>query len=259
MGRRLARTLRGREHAERLLGAPVLAQVPHLRLRTAGLTTVAGDSVRAKTLRRLRDNVLELGRTGETRSLLVCAPVSRQGKSIVAAGLAIGLAESGASAAAVDADVGGASLARVFGIPSPPRGLAEILLGDADTADVEQVYERGGGLGVIGLGAARLPAQAFGTPAMAAFAHGLADRYDYVVTSGPPLLEHEQALALTAACDGVVLVVRHHVTTVAEAEQARRLLETAGAQIVGVVVTETGDKNVEAVRPVELRARLQAQ
>jgi flagellar biosynthesis protein FlhG len=59
------------------------------------------------------------------------------GKSVVTANLAIALAARGPRCVVIDADLGGANLHTVLGVPNPPRTLADFLSGEvASLADV---------------------------------------------------------------------------------------------------------------------------
>jgi Mrp family chromosome partitioning ATPase len=260
-GNRFARRLRGVEQVERILDAPVLAQIPHLNVRSGGLQTVAGESERSRALRRLRDNVVVLAEATGARTLLVCGPSGRQGKGIVVAGLALGLAEADASVVAVEADSRRASLTQLLGVVAPPLGLAELLLGEiADEAAQMAVYSGAGAeFRLVSAGGARLPEGGLGSARMRELLASLAARHAHVLVSGPALLEQEDAVDLAALCDGVVLVVRNEQTTTREAEEARALLARVGAPVLGAVFTDTAVMRDRSARPAELRARVAAQ
>ncbi len=57
------------------------------------------------------------------------------GKSVIAANLAAALAATGRRTALVDADLGGANLHTLLGVPSPQRGLADFIARRAETLD----------------------------------------------------------------------------------------------------------------------------
>ncbi len=65
------------------------------------------------------------------------------GKSLVASNLAVALAGHGMRCVLADADLGGANLHTIFGVPTPRRTLSHFLKGEvANLTDV--LSERGG-------------------------------------------------------------------------------------------------------------------
>lgn len=102
---------------ERALGHPVLGTLPHLRVRSTGVSTLAGDSDRARAARALTANVAVL----DPRALLVSAPAGGHGRSIVVASLAVGFAERGDATLALELD-GGGQLGRLLGAAAAPNG-----------------------------------------------------------------------------------------------------------------------------------------
>src|SRR5438105_5060839 len=125
-----ARKLRSADQVERSFEAPVLAQIPHLRVRRGGgPNTIEGDSDQAQAFRALRSNLVELGVGGSVQSFAVTSPTARQGKTIVLANLAVGLAEAGGATIALEGDLRERGLAGAFGALDDGPGLAGILLG----------------------------------------------------------------------------------------------------------------------------------
>jgi Mrp family chromosome partitioning ATPase len=64
----------------------------------------------------------------------------------------------------------------------------------------------------------------------------LRQRYDFVLIDTPPTLAISDAMVLSVACDGVLLVVRNQITAADAARHVVERLQTVGASILGVVL-----------------------
>ncbi|MBC8176898.1 MAG: CpsD/CapB family tyrosine-protein kinase [Deltaproteobacteria bacterium] len=64
------------------------------------------------------------------------------------------------------------------------------------------------------------------------------DRFDYIILVAPPVLASLEARAICAKVDGVVLVLASGKTRWQIAQKAKETLETAGGEILGVVLNK---------------------
>jgi polysaccharide chain length determinant protein (PEP-CTERM system associated) len=127
------------DEAEQLLGLPLLAVVPRQK-ETDGKVPLAQDSRRstfAESFRTLRTGVLYSAPEGSLRSLLVTSPEPSDGKSTVAANLALALARSGRRVVLVDADLRRPTLVHALQ-PPQPFGLSDHLVGEVQLEDAVQ-------------------------------------------------------------------------------------------------------------------------
>lgn len=190
---------------ERELDRPVLGALPHLRVRSTGISTLAGDSDGARAARALTANVAAL----DESSLLVSAPAVGHGRSIVVANVAVGLAERGEATLALDFDDDG-QLGRLLGAAAaldgeavPVRSSLDLRVVDGDLGDWS-AYRR-----IVGNGCT------LDRPAFARSARSF---------------------------DGVLLVVRANTLAADGLEQALAVLD--GITLVGAVLTDVGDRRV---------------
>jgi Mrp family chromosome partitioning ATPase len=261
------RTLRTLEQVERSFGAPVLAQIPHLHVRP-GLKTIEGESERATAFRRLRSNVAELARAGGFRVILVTSNARREGKSVVAAHLAVGLAQTGAATLAVDAELDRPQLGSLLGAAIGGPGLTGVLAGVGSLAEavhdvsVDPVGAQEASLAFLPRGASHDSLETLlSAPSLEAVLGPLRGRYGHVVLNGPPLTASDLVLEIARASDGVLLVVRRRHTTVQEAGRVRETLDQAGIRLAGVVFTDAGEAAGTVARPApaERERRLEEQ
>ena len=66
----------------------------------------------------------------------------------------------------------------------------------------------------------------------------LRKEYDYIIIDTPPVLLLSDALALSTAVDGAVLVCRHQVSYISDIERALEILKFSKANVLGVVVND---------------------
>ncbi|MDR7603840.1 MAG: polysaccharide biosynthesis tyrosine autokinase [Armatimonadota bacterium] len=227
------------DEAEQTLGLPMLAMVPHLH-QTDGKVPLAQDSRRsvfAESFRTLRTGVLYSAPEGSLRTLLVTSPELGDGKSTVAANLALALARSGRRVALVDADLRRPSLLEVLQ-PPQPFGLSDHLVGEVGLDDVVQPTRYPNLLFVPAGRTAPNPAELLGSQRMRDFLERLRERVDVVVLDTPPVMAVTDAVILARDSDGVILVINPGTTHREAAVRARRQLEALGARVLGFVFND---------------------
>lgn len=195
---------------------------------------------RAESFRTLRTNLqfLAVRDDGDprARSFVVSSAGPSEGKSTTTANLAIALAETGARVALVDGDLRLPKIAHYMGIEGG-AGLTDVLIGRAELADVLQRWGRGE-LYVLPAGKVPPnPSELLGSQAMSSLLDSLGEHFDFVLIDAPPLLLVTDAAVVSKRTSGTLLVAASGSTRKAALEMAVRALATAGARLLGVVVT----------------------
>jgi succinoglycan biosynthesis transport protein ExoP len=240
---RSADEIRGR------LGAPVLGYIP--RLRGGEVVPPAGDKKRtldavlstyhyskstaAEAYRAVR-TALYFSNHGEGQRILqITSPGTGDGKSTLAANLAICIAQSGQRVLLIDADLRKPRLHQLFAVPAD-RGLSSVITGKVEAG--QAVQESGvPGLRLLPCGPLPTnPAELLTSPRFAELLAFLRTQYDFVIVDTPPLLEVTDPGVVAPRVDGVLLAIRPRNCTRSSAERAREILGTLGARLVGVVV-----------------------
>ena len=234
------------------LHLPLLGSVRGAALgRAFGQTRRRRDPVDLETARMIRHNVELLDADGGLRVVAVTSAVAEEGKSTVAASVAVAAATGGRRTLLLECDLRQPSLAERLGAQTGP-GLAEVLDGEADVGDVTQLLNVDGGqtstngasaphqLAVITSGEPTpYSADLLASERFSALLQELRDAYDLVVVDTAPLLPVADTLELVPLVDGVVLCVRINRTTLEQAIAARGALERFPWRPMGVVVTGT--------------------
>ncbi len=173
-----------------------------------------------------------LDRLSERRTLRVVAVTSAgrgEGRTTVAANLALTAAKDGRPTVLVEADLRRPALARLFGL-APRAGLAEVIAG---TAEIATATGRVGSLAVLCAGEVRDPGASARSPRAAAVIESLRAAYELVVLDAPPAIAFSDGDRIAAAADGAIVVVRAHDTPRAV---VRLAVDALGDRAVGVVL-----------------------
>jgi tyrosine-protein kinase Etk/Wzc len=200
----------------------------------------------AEAFRLLRTQLGFLGFGGDIRTLLVTSTRAADGKSTVAANLAIGTASSGGRTLLVDAETRRPKLHLVFGCQREP-GLTDLL--EWQEGDARSVIQKTGieNLDLLTSGARIATAHDSFAPTFENVKARLEEArysYEFVVVDTPPIvLAHDTAL-LSSVVDGVILVINSKHFDTEMLQSAKELLQNAGASVLGVVLND-----VESLAP----------
>jgi succinoglycan biosynthesis transport protein ExoP len=221
------------EQITRRLGLPVLGIVP--RLDAGRKHDTAEAQVAIESFRGIRTQLSHVG-TGNGRGItLITSPAPQDGKSMVAANLAISNATAGHRTVLVDVDTRRGRAQTMFQLHKSP-GLTDYLLDRATLEEVQQATSVDG-LTLIARGDARgFSPDLLEGSRMHGLLDALSDGFDVVVLDAPPLVAGADALVVGQRSDKVVLVVRAGAT---DQELARTKLEMLGSvpiPLVGAVL-----------------------
>lgn len=174
---------------------------------------------------------------GERRPLAVVSPEVGDGKTFVAANLAITLAQLGSRTLLVDADMRSPRLHEVFGLQNA-AGLSNILSGRAES----QVIQQAPGvpnLFVLPVGPTPPnPVELVERPAFGLLLNELISKFDYVVVDTPAAAYGSDAAVIAARCGAVLVVARRDESRVKALGQLTALLQQTRSKILGVLFNE---------------------
>lgn len=241
------RSFRTPEEIRRQLALPILAHVPCMGARSSrrkkdersnGLdvwSALRPRSREAEVFRALRTELCFGGEAGGRKVLQVTSPNPGDGKSLVAANLAVSLAQSGKNVLLADCDLRRPALHELFKVDGR-HGLSTVLTGETDLPDAVQPTEIPH-LSVLPSGPLPAdPAELLVSPKFDQTLELIRDRYDFVLLDSAPLLSVSDPAAIAARADAVVLVLRLDRHARSSAARAQHKLESVNADVVGVVV-----------------------
>jgi capsular exopolysaccharide synthesis family protein len=216
--------------------SPSLTSLPTLADRGAGVEQFRG----------LRTRIYQLRNEAPIKTILVSSGMPGEGKTFVAANLAMSLARNtAANVLLIDGDLRRPTLHNLLGAPNKP-GLSEYLAGTAELKDIlqrdlnEETLDRGGESRIANL--TFIPAGAGGddsseavsNPRMEALIVALAPHFNCIVIDSPPVLAVTDAVDLARVADGVLLVARGASTPFDVAQRAQAAF--SHSRILGFVV-----------------------
>ncbi|MDN4641606.1 polysaccharide biosynthesis tyrosine autokinase [Agreia sp. PsM10] len=245
--RTLDRRIRSVENIEREFDIPVVGAVPFDKHftdedRLVGqsgssdyATRKTDDDAVAEAMRELRTNIQFMNVDNPPRIIVVSSSLPGDGKSTMAANLAITIAASGRLVVVVDGDLRRPTVARSFNL-LPGVGLTDVLVGRAEISDVLQEWGDTGRLLVMGAGSLPPnPSELLGSNAMASLLNDLAEKA-IVLIDAPPLLPVTDAAILAARADGALIVASSGKTTIDALGKALQNLERVQAKCLGIIL-----------------------
>jgi non-specific protein-tyrosine kinase len=189
----------------------------------------------SEAYRALRTNLSFYSVDDPIQSLVITSSASDDGKSAVAANLAVTMAQSGRRTILVDCDLRRPTLNVLFDLDAEP-GLTNLILGEYDGFPLQETGIENLRLLASGPKPPN-PADMLGSKRIDALISELTNQADFVIFDSPPALAVTDAAVLGAKVDGVLLVIRAGKTRREHAERARETLEKARVRIVGSTLT----------------------
>ncbi|WP_414513491.1 GumC family protein [Nostoc sp. PCC 9305] len=236
------RSLKTLEQAQQFLGYSLLGTIPLLgqKAKNSGeglveLPVKDNPYSGASSAFEMLQTNLDL--TISDRPLKVIAVVSSapgEGKSFVAANLAVAQAHMGRRILLVDADMRHSSQQKIWKL-SNPVGLSNVLVGQAEFRNATQEVLVNLDLLTAGTILAK-PAALLDSQPMALLIQEAVKDYDCVIIDTPALSLFGDALMLGKMADGILLVVHPEVLDRAVAKSTKMMLEQARSRVLGMVV-----------------------
>jgi capsular exopolysaccharide synthesis family protein len=232
--------------AERVFALPVMAMAPFLKQRDLKVGTFALSipeylvvkpmSPFAESLRWLRLHLQIVGKTGP-RVVQVTSAVPGEGKSTIAAGLAVSAATAGIRTVIVDLDFHRPSIGKIFA-SQDAEGNFDVLLGSSRSG-TELRRRETLPLRIIDAGFAGEPQPGMvESTRLRDLVKELQQEYDLVVLDTPPVLAITDPLFISGIADATVLVVAWGVTRNDMVDDALDALRDIRAPVVGIVLNK---------------------
>ncbi len=230
------------EQAEGALGLPMLGTVPQMTADDGALPGhmlvmhTNPHTVAAEAFRVLRANVLFASVDTQVRILQITSPSQGDGKSSMAANLAIAMAQAGKRVILLDGDLRRPEQHRLFGLRNN-NGVTSAIIGDERALAKALQPTAVPGLSVLTSGPLPPnPAELLGSRRMAALLETIKEHCDLLIIDSPPLSAVADTAVLASQADAVVLVMWAGRTRLQQARYAINALRNARASVLGVVL-----------------------
>jgi succinoglycan biosynthesis transport protein ExoP len=253
-------TIRTSEDAESIAGLPALAVVP--RFTGAGKSAKANygrqapaidpdanfapdlvsysapQSISAEAFRTLRSSILLSSVDHQGRVVLITSSLAAEGKSTIAANLAVSFARRDARVLLVDTDLRRGTLHLKFRIPNR-EGLSSVLVRESGASAYQQPLADLPNLFVLPRGPiAPNPGELLASHHLESLIEQWKLEYDHVILDSAPVLPVADSLSVAPLADSTVIVVRSATTRRKALLRIRALLRRAQARVIGIVVND---------------------
>ena len=218
---------------------PVLASIQRIKedseKASTFLLTNSTDMGIVENYAKLRMNLLYTLVGKDTKVVVITSAVAGEGKSTIAANLAISCAMGDKKVLLVDGDLRRASQSKIFELSDHTKGMAEVLVGSSKWQDVILKNIRGN---VDLLPAGHFPpnpAELLGSNEMQLLLKELEQAYDLVLLDMPPINIVSDPLVLSNSVAGCIFVTRQDYSDHREIRKALIEAEMAGMNVMGFV------------------------
>ena len=242
----LRQTVHSPDQIKRFSGMTCMGHVPLVpaKKRASGKAAaqpllLPGRTVPAQyqeSIRTVRTRLLHQAHKGQMQVLMVTSTAPGEGKSTVAANLALSLAQAGQRVILIDGDLRAQTLRDLLGLKGQAPGLAELLRSGSPRPAAALRAVPGTTLQVIcGSRPAADIARVLHTQRIQRLLNSLRPMADFVLVDTPPSGLLSDASAFVPAVDGVLYVVREDAVSRRQLTDSLQLLADAGANVCGYV------------------------
>jgi non-specific protein-tyrosine kinase len=231
---------------EEQLRAPVLATVPRTRRNGRAAPTLVTmqhpHSPASEAYRALRTRMLVMAERRGMKTIMVASPTGEDGKTAIAANLAVSLSQVGKRVVLLSADLRKSSVHTYFGLDNE-RGLSNVLAGEMPPWEAVQEPPGLERLWVFGSGPT--PAQPAELLQSELMRELLAERRkvaDFVIIEAPAALDASDCLALAPLVDGILVVADAKHTGREEIALVREQFEQIGGEVLGAVLSNASGR-----------------
>ncbi len=201
-----------RKEIETFTTIPIIGEVAFDKSRKSIVVESGKRSSIAEEFRKLRTSLSFLGIDATHKKILVTSSISGEGKSFIAANLAVSIALTGKKVVLVDLDLNVPSLSKVLNV-NQEIGISDFLTGEKYPEEIIKPVEAHKNLFFISAGSLREnPSELLLNGKVAEIIEYLESSFDMVIIDTSPIVLITDAYILSEMCDATLYVIRHKYT-----------------------------------------------
>jgi protein-tyrosine kinase len=195
----------------------------------------------AETFRNIRSQLLTRCQEPEQKTIAVVSPENQEGRSYIAANLAVAFSQLGHSTLLIDADMRSPRQHIIFNF-TRRIGLSSMLTGRITAEDLESLPDSVppfDHLSVLGCGALPPnPAELLGRGTLPLMLRELVKYFDFIVLDTPPAKYQADVVSIASAAGNALLVAKRNYTKMASLKHLKSTLTQADVNVVGSVLDQ---------------------
>ena len=232
-------TVKFSEEIEKTIGMPVTGRISRSEIKGRRANELIAESspkaIVSENIKSLRTNLQFTAVDNTLETILVTSTNASEGKSFVAANLAISFAQADKRVLLVDCDLRKGRVHRLFNL-SNAKGLSNLLSGDLKSFSKYIQPTKLHNLNVITCGTyPPNPSELLASKKNKDLIKLLTSYFDVVIFDGAPVGGLADSVILSSLMDETLIVVRDGATTKSDLLATRDALKKVGANIAGVV------------------------
>ncbi len=201
-----------RHEVESRTSIPIIGEVAFDKSKTSLVIEAGRRSFIAEEFRKLRMSLSFLGIDSAHKKILITSSISGEGKSFIAANLAVSLSLTGKKVVIVDMDLNNPTIAKILKV-NQPVGITEFLMGQKEPEEITKPVEAHENLFFISSGALpENPTELLANGKVKEIIDYLDEIFDLVIIDTSPIVLVTDAYILSPLCDATLYIIRHNYT-----------------------------------------------
>ena len=201
-----------RSEIEKMTSIPILGEITFEKTKDPLIIEKGTRSLAAEEFRKLRVSLSFLGINAEQKKLLLTSSISGEGKSFIAANLAVSISLTGKKVVLVDLDLNKPTLSDILRV-NYEEGVTEFLSGEKEAYQVVNKLDTHENLSFISAGSLpENPTELLANGKVKSLIEYLESNFDMVIIDTSPAVLVTDAFILSGLCDATLYVIRHNYT-----------------------------------------------
>lgn len=201
-----------RTEIEKMTSIPIIGEIAFDKSKTPLVIEKGTRSFVAEEFRKLRISLSFLGIDSNHKKLLFTSSISGEGKSFIAANLAVSLSLTGKKVVLVDLDLNNPSLSKILNV-NQEYGITEVLTGEKNLEEVIKKLDSHENLYFISGGSLpENPTELLANGKVNSIIDYLDSNFDMVLIDTSPAVLVTDAYILSGLCNATLYVIRHNYT-----------------------------------------------